>query len=209
MPGWTIVIRDDSGAIIATTTTMVDDPGSPEDETGMYWLDNLPPGDLTVAEIPQDGWQQTFPAPPGSHAVTLQAGEIIDLVCYHEYGFADEDNPEECQRLAADIADKWLMIMHNHGLLSVGRTVAEAFFYLYTLENACKVQVDVMSSGATPKHIACTLPAFAPTSPAAPGTSWSSTSARVRAGRSCVRFWGNPSPIAASPDGTYSASRTR
>ena len=45
------------------------------------------------------------------------------------------------------------MIMDNHGLLSVGRTVAEAFFYLYTLENACKVQVDVMGSGATPKRI--------------------------------------------------------
>ena len=38
--------------------------------------------------------------------------------------------------------------MNNHGLLSTGRSVAEAFYYLYTLENACKVQVDVMSSGA-------------------------------------------------------------
>jgi ribulose-5-phosphate 4-epimerase/fuculose-1-phosphate aldolase len=83
--------------------------------------------------------------------LSQQAGEIIDLVCYHEYGFADENNPDECRRLGEDIADKWLMIMHNHGLLSVGRTVAEAFFYLYTLENACKVQVDVMASGATPK----------------------------------------------------------
>jgi ribulose-5-phosphate 4-epimerase/fuculose-1-phosphate aldolase len=83
--------------------------------------------------------------------LSQQSGEIFDLVCYHDYGFADEENPEECRRLGEDIADKWLMIMHNHGLLSVGRTVAEAFFYLYTLENACKVQVDVMASGATPK----------------------------------------------------------
>ena len=85
--------------------------------------------------------------------MSQQAGEVIDLVCYHEYGFADEDNPEECRRLGEDIADKWLMIMHNHGLLSVGRNVAEAFFYLYTLENACKVQVDVLGSGTTPKRI--------------------------------------------------------
>jgi ribulose-5-phosphate 4-epimerase/fuculose-1-phosphate aldolase len=85
--------------------------------------------------------------------MSQQAGEIYDLVCYHEYGVADEDNPEECRRLGADMADKWLMIMDNHGLLSVGRTVAEAFYYLYTLENACKVQVDVMASGATPKKI--------------------------------------------------------
>ncbi len=85
--------------------------------------------------------------------ISQQAGEVVELVCYHDYGFADEDNQDECGRLGEDIADKWLMIMHNHGLLSVGRSVAEAFFYLYTLENACKVQVDVMSSGATPKHI--------------------------------------------------------
>ena len=40
--------------------------------------------------------------------------------------------------------------MRNHGLLSVGRTVGEAFYYLYTLEKACKVQVDVMQSGSKP-----------------------------------------------------------
>jgi ribulose-5-phosphate 4-epimerase/fuculose-1-phosphate aldolase len=39
------------------------------------------------------------------------------------------------------------MIMQNHGLLTVGRSVAEAFYYLYTVENACKVQVDVLASG--------------------------------------------------------------
>ena len=83
--------------------------------------------------------------------LSQQAGEVIDLVCYHEYGVADENNPQECQKLGEDMADKWLMIMHNHGLLSVGRTVAEAFYYLYVLENACKVQVDVMASGAKMK----------------------------------------------------------
>ena len=83
--------------------------------------------------------------------LSQQAGEVIDLVCYHEYGVADENNPHECQKLGEDMADKWLMIMHNHGLLSVGRTVAEAFYYLYVLENACKVQVDVMASGAKMK----------------------------------------------------------
>ena len=83
--------------------------------------------------------------------LSQQAGEVIELVCYHEYGVADENNPQECQKLGEDMADKWLMIMHNHGLLSVGRTVAEAFYYLYVLENACKVQVDVMASGAKMK----------------------------------------------------------
>lgn len=84
--------------------------------------------------------------------LTQQANEVGGIVCYHQY---DEvaDNSEECRKLGKDMADKWLMIMHNHGLLAVGRTVAEAFYYLYTLENACKVQVDVMASGAQQKRV--------------------------------------------------------
>lgn len=78
--------------------------------------------------------------------LTQQANEVRELVCYHEYGVAT-DNEKECAQLARDFAGKWLMIMHNHGLLSAGRTVAEAFYHLYTLENACKVQVDVLAAG--------------------------------------------------------------
>jgi len=78
--------------------------------------------------------------------LTQQANEIRDLLCYHEYGIA-RSHSEECDRLAADMADKWIMIMQNHGLLTVGRNVAEAFYYLYTVENACKVQVDVLACG--------------------------------------------------------------
>ena len=80
--------------------------------------------------------------------LSQQAGEIMDLVAYHHYGYASQDNPEECERIGADMGDKWMMVLHNHGLLSAGRNVAEAFYFLYTLENACKVQVDVMASGA-------------------------------------------------------------
>jgi ribulose-5-phosphate 4-epimerase/fuculose-1-phosphate aldolase len=79
--------------------------------------------------------------------LTQHAGEVRDLLCYHKYGVAD-DNPEECDKLGKDLANKWLMIMHNHGLLSAGRTVAEAFYFLYVLEIACKVQVDVMATKA-------------------------------------------------------------
>jgi ribulose-5-phosphate 4-epimerase/fuculose-1-phosphate aldolase len=76
--------------------------------------------------------------------LTQQANEIRDLLCYHDYGIARSESAE-CDRLAEDIADKWIMIMRNHGLLTLGRSVAEAFYYLYTVENACKVQVDVLS----------------------------------------------------------------
>jgi len=78
--------------------------------------------------------------------LTQQANEIRDMLCYHAYGIARMDS-EECERLGSDMADSWIMIMQNHGLLTVGRNVAEAFYYLYTVENACKVQVDVLASG--------------------------------------------------------------
>ncbi|MFT5112384.1 MAG: ribulose-5-phosphate 4-epimerase/fuculose-1-phosphate aldolase [Parasphingorhabdus sp.] len=76
--------------------------------------------------------------------LSQHAGELRDLVCYHPYGYA-VDNEEECRRLGEDMADKWVMIMNNHGLLSAGRTIPEAFFFLYYLEIACKVQVDVLA----------------------------------------------------------------
>jgi len=71
--------------------------------------------------------------------LSQQASEVGDLVAYHDYDLAT-DNAAECEALGRDLGDKWLMIMRNHGLLSAGRTVAEAFYHLYVLENACKVQ---------------------------------------------------------------------
>lgn len=81
--------------------------------------------------------------------LSQHAMEILGLTCYHSYAYAP-DSEEECRRLACDLDDKWLMIMHNHGLLAAGRTVAEAFYYLYILEAACKIQVDVLSASSKP-----------------------------------------------------------
>ena len=55
---------------------------------------------------------------------------------------------EEREKLAADVGDARAVIMRNHGLLAIGATVPEAFLHLFRLEQACKVQVDAMSSGA-------------------------------------------------------------
>jgi ribulose-5-phosphate 4-epimerase/fuculose-1-phosphate aldolase len=65
---------------------------------------------------------------------------VAPHVAYHEYeGVAVND--EERARLAADLGDKRLMILRNHGTLSVAESVAEAFFQIYMLEWACTVQV--------------------------------------------------------------------
>ena len=72
---------------------------------------------------------------------------VIDQVAYHPYQDVTGAD-DECDLLARDLGSKYLMILQNHGLLACGRTAAEAFYYHYYLEMACKVQVDVMSSGA-------------------------------------------------------------
>ena len=84
--------------------------------------------------------------PRGLLPLTQQANEVRDLLCYHDYGIA-RIGSQECERLGEDLGERSIMIMKNHGLLTVGRSVAEAFYCLYTLENACKVQVDVLASG--------------------------------------------------------------
>jgi ribulose-5-phosphate 4-epimerase/fuculose-1-phosphate aldolase len=75
--------------------------------------------------------------------------EFIDEVAMHEYeGVADDDNLSERERLVRDLGDKSCMILRNHGLLTVGRTVAEAFYFMYYLEQACRIQVAAQSTGA-------------------------------------------------------------
>jgi ribulose-5-phosphate 4-epimerase/fuculose-1-phosphate aldolase len=69
-------------------------------------------------------------------------------VAYHDYeGVAT--NLDERQRLVRDLDDKNAMVLRNHGLLTTGRTVPEAFQRMYYLEQSCRIQVDVMATGGT------------------------------------------------------------
>ncbi|MCB8883303.1 class II aldolase/adducin family protein [Acidisoma cellulosilytica] len=75
--------------------------------------------------------------------------EFIDEVAIHEYeGVADDDNLSERERLVRDLGDKPCLLLRNHGLLTVGRTIAEAFYFMYYLEMACRIQVSAQSTGA-------------------------------------------------------------
>ncbi len=67
-------------------------------------------------------------------------------LAYHDYeGVALND--AEKPRLVADLGDKRAMILRNHGLLTVGESIADAFLLLYVLETACQIQVMAQSSG--------------------------------------------------------------
>jgi ribulose-5-phosphate 4-epimerase/fuculose-1-phosphate aldolase len=74
--------------------------------------------------------------------------ELWDRVAIHEYeGVAADDNLDERDRLVADMGDKPCLILRNHGLLTQGKTVAEAFYWMYYLEQSCRIQVSAQSTG--------------------------------------------------------------
>jgi ribulose-5-phosphate 4-epimerase/fuculose-1-phosphate aldolase len=54
---------------------------------------------------------------------------------------------DERQRISRDLGTNDALILRNHGLLTVGRTVAEAFSLMFYLERACEVQVATLSMG--------------------------------------------------------------
>lgn len=71
---------------------------------------------------------------------------IAHDVAMHEYeGIVDD--LRERERLAADLGTRNLMLLRNHGTLAVGRTVAEAFTRIYTLETCCAIQIRACSTG--------------------------------------------------------------
>ena len=66
-------------------------------------------------------------------------------VAYHDYeGIADDEG--ERQRLVADLGDHDAMILRNHGLLTCGRTIGEAFVNLWRMERACQTQIMALSA---------------------------------------------------------------
>jgi ribulose-5-phosphate 4-epimerase/fuculose-1-phosphate aldolase len=92
-------------------------------------------------------------------AVAAQTGALLPLnqismefhgrVALHDYeGIADTDNLSERERLVRDLGDRPAMILRHHGLLTVGRTVAEAFYWMHYLEQSCRIQLAAQSSGA-------------------------------------------------------------
>ncbi|PHK96235.1 class II aldolase [Pseudoroseomonas rhizosphaerae] len=74
--------------------------------------------------------------------------ELHDRVAIHEYeGIAADDNLSERERIVRDLGDRPCLILRNHGLLTIGRTVGEAFYWMYYLEQSCRIQVAAQSTG--------------------------------------------------------------
>jgi ribulose-5-phosphate 4-epimerase/fuculose-1-phosphate aldolase len=71
---------------------------------------------------------------------------VLQDLAYHNYeGVALRD--DEKPRLAADLGRNNYLMLRNHGLLTCGRSVAEAFLLMYTFESACAIQVRAQAGG--------------------------------------------------------------
>jgi ribulose-5-phosphate 4-epimerase/fuculose-1-phosphate aldolase len=79
--------------------------------------------------------------------LSQQALFALASLAYHDYeGLALDD--DEKPRLVNDLGNNTFMILRNHGLLTVGKTPAEAFLLMFTLERACEIQVLAQSGGS-------------------------------------------------------------
>jgi ribulose-5-phosphate 4-epimerase/fuculose-1-phosphate aldolase len=78
--------------------------------------------------------------------IHMYSHNFYGRVAYHDFEGPSMDRGERA-RLVASLGDRNAMILRNHGLLTTGRTVAEAFIRMWRLERACQVQIAAQAGG--------------------------------------------------------------
>jgi ribulose-5-phosphate 4-epimerase/fuculose-1-phosphate aldolase len=79
--------------------------------------------------------------------ISQQSTFVLASLAYHAYegvAFREEEKP----RLQADLGERNFLMLRNHGLLTVGRTIADAFLHMYLFESTCQIQLAAQSGGA-------------------------------------------------------------
>ena len=77
---------------------------------------------------------------------------VLSSLAYHDYeGVALDD--DEKPRLVRDLGDKRFLMLRNHGLLTVGQSVADAFVSMYFFEATCMIQVRAQAGGGALRRI--------------------------------------------------------
>jgi ribulose-5-phosphate 4-epimerase/fuculose-1-phosphate aldolase len=79
--------------------------------------------------------------------LTQHAMRFWNRIAYHDYEGLALDMDERA-RLARDLGNHEAMILRNHGLLTLGPTIRQAFEVMYYLERSCQAQIDAMAGGA-------------------------------------------------------------
>jgi len=78
---------------------------------------------------------------------TFYGAQLHGRVAYHDFEGVTVDEAEQA-RLVASIGPRQAVILRNHGLLTWGHNIPEAFMWLWTLQRACDVQIAAASAGA-------------------------------------------------------------
>ena len=78
--------------------------------------------------------------------ISQQSTFVLSSLAYHDYeGVAVRD--DEKPRLQRDLGTAMFYMLRNHGLLTVGKTVADAFLQMYIFETTCQIQLAAQSGG--------------------------------------------------------------
>lgn len=78
--------------------------------------------------------------------ISQQSTFVLGSLAYHDYegvAFREEEKP----RLQADLGNKNFLMLRNHGLLTVGPSIADAFLAMYIFESACQIQIGAQAGG--------------------------------------------------------------
>jgi len=79
--------------------------------------------------------------------ISQQSTAVLASLAYHDYeGVAIRD--DEQPRLQADLGNANYLMLRNHGLLTVGPSVADAFLQMYIFETTCQIQLAAQSGGS-------------------------------------------------------------
>lgn len=78
--------------------------------------------------------------------ISQQSTFVLGSLAYHDYeGVAL--NEDEKPRLQADLGSANYLMLRNHGLLTVGKSIPDAFLSMYIFENTCRIQIDAQAGG--------------------------------------------------------------
>jgi len=78
--------------------------------------------------------------------ISQQSSFLMRSLAYHDYeGVALRD--DEKPRLQADLGHATYLMLRNHGLLTVGQSVADAFLAMYLFETTCQIQISAQAGG--------------------------------------------------------------
>ncbi|RTQ36187.1 class II aldolase/adducin family protein [Variovorax gossypii] len=84
--------------------------------------------------------------------ISQQSTFVLASLAYHDYegvAFRDDEKP----RLQADMGNANFLMLRNHGLLTCGKTIADAFLSMYTFEATCQIQIAAQSGGGELTHV--------------------------------------------------------